>query len=334
MPTYDIYGIGSAIVDTEIFVSENFLVKHKIKKGLMTLVDSAKLDAILDDLTRLGSSLVKKSGGSACNSIVAASELGASAYFSGKIAKDLDGDLFKTDLKGAGVFFSNNAKDPGITGKCLVFVTPDAERTMLTFLGINNYFSKSEIDQDILLDSSWFFVEGYLLTDEVRTSLLKDKVLLAKKHNVKVALSLSDSALVASYRNNFYTVFGDGIDLIFCNAAEALTLTQKGALSEACVALGKITKTFVITDGALGALVFNGQKLKRTHGFKVDATDTNGAGDMFAGAFLYGLSKRKDFDWCATLANYCASRVVTKVGPRLEESDYSLIQEKFNLLSK
>jgi len=331
MKKYDIYGIGAALVDTEVEVSDTFLANAGIDKGVMTLVDEARQAELLGALSDETGYMLRKCGGSVCNSMVAASSLGAQAFFSGKVADDDDGQLYIDDLKEAGVEFHTAGQEPGITGKCLVMVTDDAERTMNTFLGASEALSAREIDQVALVDSEWFYVEGYLVTDEARTVATKAAVELAKYNGVKVAISLSDPFVVAVFGDILRQVIGDGVDLIFCNKDEAMAFTGTETLEAASEALKQYTKTFAITDGAKGAVTFDGSSLNQSESVKAEAIDTNGAGDMFAGAFLYAITSSKSYGWAADLANDCAARVVAQFGPRLEAQEFDLIKTKFDL---
>jgi len=297
----------------------------------MTLVDEARQAELLGALSAETGSMLRKCGGSVCNSVVAASSLGAQAFFSGKVADDEDGQLYIDDLKEAGVDFHSAGQEPGITGKCLVMVTDDAERTMNTFLGASEGLSAREIDQAALVDSEWFYVEGYLVTDEVRTAATKAAVELAKANGVKVSISLSDPFVVSVFGDALRQVIGDGVDLIFCNKDEAMAFTGTKTLDAASEALKQYTKTFAITDGARGAVTFDGSSLDYSHGVKAEAIDTNGAGDMFAGAFLYAITSGKSYGWAASLANDCAARVVAHFGPRLEAQEFDLIKTKFDI---
>ena len=262
MKKYNIYGIGAALVDTEVEVSDEFLANASIDKGVMTLVDEARQTELIGSLSAQDSAMLRKCGGSVCNSVVAASSLGAQAFFSGKVADDEDGQLYIDDLKEAGVDFHSAGQEPGITGKCLVMVTDDAERTMNTFLGASEGLSAREIDQAALVDSEWFYVEGYLVTDEARTAATKAAVELAKSSGVKVAISLSDPFVVSVFGDALRQVIGDGVDLIFCNKDEAMAFTGTETLDAASEALKQYTKTFAITDGARGAVTFDGQSLR------------------------------------------------------------------------
>ena len=297
----------------------------------MTLVDEQRQAALLAALASENTHMLRKCGGSVCNSVVAASSLGAKTFFSGKVADDSDGQLYINDLQDAGVAFHGAGQESGITGKCLVMVTDDAERTMNTFLGASEALSKREIDQVALVDSEWFYVEGYLVTDEARTLATKVAVETAKANNVKVAISLSDPFVVAVFGDALRQVIGGGVDLIFCNKDEAMAFTGTESLEAAAESLKQHTKTFAITDGANGAITFDGNTMNQSKGVEATAVDTNGAGDMFAGAFLYAITAGRDYAWAADLANDCAARVVAQFGPRLEASEFDVIKAKFGL---
>ena len=331
MKKYHIYGIGAALVDTEVEVSDAFLANANIDKGVMTLVDEARQTELIGSLSAQDSAMLRKCGGSVCNSVVAASSLGAQAFFSGKVADDEDGQLYIDDLKEAGVDFHSAGQERGITGKCLVMVTDDAERTMNTFLGASEDLSAREIYQAALVNSEWFYVEGYLVTDEARTVATKTAVELAKANGVKVAISLSDPFVVSVFGDALRQVIGDGVDLIFCNKDEAMAFTGTETLDAASEALKQYTKTFAITDGARGAVTFDGSSLDYSHGVKAKAIDTNGAGDMFAGAFLYAITSGRSYGWAASLANDCAAKVVARFGPRLDHDDFTSIKQRFGI---
>lgn len=326
MPDYNIYAIGAALVDTEVKVTHSFLAEHTIEKGVMTLVDQSRQEELIDSLNKNGSKLLKQSGGSACNSVVAASHMGAKTFFGGRIANDDDGKLYADDLIRAGVSHSFFPESQGVTGKCLVMVTSDAERTMNTYLGVSDNFSEMEISQTALADSEWFYIEGYLQTDERRTLVVKSAVDFAKQKGVKIGLTLSDPFVAELFADNLKSVIGNGIDLIFCNKDEALAFTGTDSLDLAAELLKKYAKTFAITDGANGAMVFDGNSLFRVPGVKANAIDSNGAGDMFAGTFLYGITSGASYLKAAELANKAAAKVVESFGPRLQQADFEALK--------
>jgi sugar/nucleoside kinase (ribokinase family) len=331
MGKYNIYGIGAALVDTEIKVSETFLTQFGVEKGVMSLVDETRQDELLAAVASKDSHVVRKCGGSVCNSVVAASSLGAKAFFSGKVADDSDGKLFISDLQEANVDFHSGGQESGVTGKCLVMVTDDAERTMNTFLGASEALSEREIDEMALVSSEWLYVEGYLVTDEARKLVVREAIETARANNVKVALSLSDPFVVAVFGAALRDIIGTGVDLIFCNKDEAMAFTSTNNLDAAAESLQQWTKTFAITDGANGAITFDGSTVQQCKGIKINAVDTNGAGDMFAGAFLYAITSGKNYMRAAELANDCGARVVAKFGPRLELEEFPAIKAKFGL---
>ena len=326
MTTQQIYAVGAALVDTEVSVSDAFLKNHSIDKGVMTLVDQSRQAELLGALNSDGSRLSRHSGGSACNSVVAAAQLGAKGCFGGKVANDEDGILFAADLARANVQFYSAKADSRVTGKCLVMVTDDAERTMSTYLGVSDAFSDSEIDHNALVNSEWFYIEGYLQTDEARTAVIKSAVEKAKQHGVKVALSLSDPFVAQLFSDNLRVIIGEGIELIFCNKDEALAFTNTDNLDNAADSLKRYAKTFAITDGANGALIFDGHDFFKIPAVNAKAIDTNGAGDMFAGAFLYAITSGKDYQWAAKLANKAAAMVVERFGPRLQATDFDQLK--------
>jgi len=331
MAKYQLYGIGAALVDTEVVVSDTFLEQHRIDKAVMTLVDQPRQAELLKALNGEHANLIRSCGGSACNSTVAAASFGASTFFSGKVANDQDGRHFVSDLAKAGVKFHSAKAEDGVTGKCLVMVTDDAERTMNTYLGASEDLSAREIEEDALLDSEWFYIEGYLLTDQARASVIRDAVAIAKASGVKVALSLSDPFVAQLFADNLRAVIGDGIDLIFCNKDEALAFTHTENLDDACESLKDYAKTFAITQGAQGAIIFDGKSISCAEGVVADAVDTNGAGDMFAGAFLYAITSGRSYGWAAELANVSAAKVVGQFGPRLNTTEFDAIKQQFGI---
>ena len=336
MKKYQIYGVGAALVDTEVVVTNEFLSTHKIDKGLMTLVDEERQ---FEWLAALDSHHVKRScGGSACNTIVAASCFGSTGFYSAKVAADDDGRFFIEDLQATGVDFHNPAvsaastsASASITGKCLVMVTDDAERTMNTFLGANLELTSNEIDETSLINSQWLYLEGYLVTDEARTNVAFQAMELAKANQVKTSLSLSDPFVVQVFGDNLRKVIGDGIDLLFCNSHEARSFTNTHSIEAAAEQLKKYAKTFVITRGAGGSLSYDGTDLVQTAGVSANAVDTNGAGDMFAGAFLYAINAGHDYAWAAKFANAASARVVSQFGPRIDKVEYEQIKQRFGI---
>ena len=326
MSKYHIYGIGAALVDTEIEVTDSDLSNSNIEKGVMTLVDEARqveLMALLDD--HLVASK-RASGGSAANTIIAASYFGANNFYSCKVANDDNGWFYLNDIKQAGVDTpSHSGEAEGTTGKCLVMITPDAERTMNTFLGISETVSVDDIDVEALKNSEYAYIEGYLVTSETGRAAAIELRKQAKAHGVKTAVSLSDPAMVQFFRDGLKEIIGDKVDLLFCNADEAMGFTDTENLDDAIKALLEHTEQFVITLGKDGAIVYDGKIQYPIAGDEVKAIDTNGAGDMFAGAFLYGITHGLAFEDAGILASVSAAKVVSQYGPRLAPEDHQAL---------
>ncbi len=331
MTQYDIYGIGAALVDTEIEVTELDLQDLAIEKGVMTLVNEARQTELIESLKGHLVASRRTSGGSAANSIIAASCFGSSTFYSCKVADDENGAFYLKDLTDCNVNYPNDSgSGEGITGKCLVMITPDAERTMNTFLGISEQLSTVEIDEGALKRSKYAYIEGYLVTSETgRPAAIKLKE-QAEKHGVKTALSLSDPAIVNFFKDGITEMIGDGVDLLFCNEAEATSYTNTDSIEGAAEKLRSIAKAFAITRGKEGALIFDGENFLTVESHPVTAVDTNGAGDMFAGAFLYALTQGKGYQFAGELASRAAAQVVSQFGPRLKPADHQTILDAAN----
>ena len=318
MAKYDVYGLGNALVDFEFSVADSDLQRLGVDKGLMTLVDQARQHEILQALHQ---EIPKRAcGGSAANTMIAVSQLGGKAFYSCKVASDETGDFYYQDLKANGVHSSLETlpRQQGITGKCFVLVTPDAERSMNTFLGITETFSEQEILGDELAASKHLYIEGYLVTSPTgRAAAIKARQ-LAEAKGVPTALTFSDPNMVMYFRDGLLEMMGEGVDLLFCNEAEAMAFAKTENFSAAIEVLQQHAKSFVITRGARGAFVFDGHRGIEVAGYPAKAVDTNGAGDIFAGNYLYGITNSYEPEQCAKLANYAASLLVGQFGPRLD----------------
>ena len=326
MQRYHIYGLGAALVDTEIEVSDAFLEQANIQKGLMTLVDEvrqAELLALMES-HQVGSK--RASGGSACNSIIAASYFGAKTFYSCKVADDDNGRFFQHDTQLAGVTTPDTSLPEGTTGKCLVMITPDAERTMNTYLGISETLSTAELNPEAIARSEFVYLEGYLVTSASGKAAAIKARELAEQHQIKTAISLSDPGMVQYFKPGLQEMIGKQVDLLFCNRDEALAWTETDNIEQAAEKLQDSARTFAITLGAEGALVFDGNELSKVSGESAHAIDTNGAGDMFAGAFLYAITHGHTYTDAARLANKAAARVVSQYGPRLKPEQHAEIK--------
>lgn len=315
---YNVYGIGNALVDIEFEVTDEFLTRHEVEKGVMTLVDEETQFRMIEDINH--AEAVQKPGGSAANTVYAVSQFGGKAFYSCKVADDNFGDLYLEDMKEAGIDtnFDRQQQQQGITGKCLVMITEDADRTLNTYLGITSKLSTEEVDEHAIADSEFVYLEGYLAASDTGLEAMKLAKNVAESHEVKTALTLSDPSIVEAFKERLEDVIGASVDLLFCNEEEAKKFTGTADLMEARRALKREAKRFVITQGSNGAMIFDGDTFIDIEPYEVHAIDTNGAGDMFAGAFLYGITNGMGYAASGKLASLACSKVVSQFGPRLE----------------
>ncbi|MEQ8262104.1 adenosine kinase [Pseudohaliea sp.] len=330
MKKYRVYGMGAALLDTEIKVTDDELGKLGVEKGLMTLVDEARQGELLDGLRGHLIKANHASGGSAGNSMIATAQFGGPTFMTCKVSGDADGDLYLADLESAGVDHPlKGQRCGGTTGKCLVLITPDAERSMNTYLGVSETLSVDELDPDALAASEYLYIEGYLVTSPSGRAAAIRARQLAEAAGVKVAISFADPGIVAHFRDGLAEMVGDGVDLVFANGDEALKWTGADDLAVAVERMKATAKQFVITRGGDGALCHDGQDAHEIPVHKVHAVDTNGAGDMFAGAFLYAITRGEDFPTAGRFASLAAGKVVSQYGPRLEAQEYTALREEF-----
>jgi sugar/nucleoside kinase (ribokinase family) len=328
---YDVYGLGNALVDMEFRVDDGFLRRHGIAKGHMTLVDDARLTALEADLADYQAE--RMSGGSAANSIIAVQNFGGRAFYSCRLADDPVGRFFLHDLGAAGVTTNRNALQPAVSGdsgRCLVLVTPDAERSMNTYLGISTRLGPTEVDEQALATARYFYVEGYLSSsaDSLEAAVACRE--LAEASGVKTAISLSDPSMVNLFRGNLERMLGNGVDHLFCNEEEALNWAGTDRLDIAVTELKDIGRHLNVTLGKRGSLAVSPHEETLVPGYEVRAVDTNGAGDMYAGACLYGWCAGMDAERAAAFGNFAASRLVQAYGARLRRTDdYRIVLRDF-----
>ena len=329
MKKYDVYGIGNALVDIEYHTSIEKLSELDIEKGLMTLIDEKKQNNLITHLDDSHETMA--CGGSAANTVIALAQLGANTHFDCRVANDISGQFYLQDLHDSGVHSSLllDRSFIGITGKCLVFVTPDADRTMNTFLGASELLSIRDIDEEAIRHSDTVYLEGYLVSADCTRNAAIEARRIAENAGVKTALTLSDPNMVIFFRDGIEEMLGDGVDLLFANEDEACELAQSKDLNDAIEAIKKVAKTFAITRGKAGAMLYDGTELIEIAAHEVEAIDTLGAGDLFAGAFLYGRSQGMSFKQSGDLASLASSRIVTQYGPRLAASETKKLLASF-----
>jgi len=316
MKKYHVFGIGNALVDMEFLVNEDWLNKMNIEKGVMTLVDEKRQHELMNELDPFAAK--KFCGGSAANTMIAISQFGGRSFYTCRVSGDELGEFYFEDLVREGVFTNLSSRRPeGITGKCMVFITPDAERSMNTFLGISQELSIDDLMEKEIKDSEYIYLEGYLASSKSAKEAAIMARVLAEKNGVKVALTLSDLAMVRHFRAEMKDMIGEKVDLLFCNFEEASEFAESSNLEEVIDKIRKIATNFAITRGARGAIIFDGEQYHHVQAPKVVPVDTTGAGDLFAGTFLYGITHGKNFHQAGTLACLAASKLVTQYGARL-----------------
>lgn len=331
MKRYDVYGIGQAILDTEYEVSDSLLEKFQIPKGQMTRLDAYRHQALVQELERHCSPTYCSCGGSVANSMVALQALGGSAFYSGTVAADLAGRSFLNALNQCGVAYNANASIANeITGQCVVLVTPDSERSMNTFLGASSLVGKEHLDGNALDQSQWLLIEGYVSTCENTVEAVLEAKKRVQAKSGRIALTFCDPFMVEAFREALDLIIDEGVDLIFCNEHEATLWSGTLNFSQGVSELLRRTKILVVTCGENGACVFTESGCIKIPAVTVSATNTNGAGDNFAGAYLYALSQGMDLEQAGHLASLTAATVVTQGGPRLSNVQYQDISHKFD----
>jgi len=326
MKKYHVYGIGNALVDMEFEVEDSFFTDNGIDKGVMTLVDEERQHELMGHLDAFDGK--KASGGSAANTIIASSYFGGKSFYSCKVASDELGDFYVNDLQDAGVDSNvGDGRKEGITGKCLVMVTPDAERTMNTYLGITATFSVDELHVSAIKEAEYLYIEGYLVSSDTGRHAAIEARKVAEENGVKTALTFSDPAMVQFFKDGLKEMLGDKVDLLFCNEAEALSWADTDDFEKAFESLKQVARTFAVTLGSKGALLFDGKNRVEISAHETKAVDSNGAGDMFAGAFLYGITHGHSFYEAGNIASLAAAKVVSQFGPRLAASEHQDILE-------
>lgn len=328
MPKYHVYGVGNALVDKEFEVEDEFFAEQNIEKGIMTLVEHEQQDQLLKTLTSRYGVRGQSGGGSAGNTMYALSNFGGEAYYACKVANDDTGDYFLDQLGHHNIDTNVSQRESGTSGRCLVMVTPDAERTMMTYLGVSADISLAEMDFDAAQDSEYIYIEGYLVTSPPAKAAILALKKFAREHGIKVAMTFSDPAMLEYFKDDINDVLEGGVDLLFCNMKEAQLWSGEQDIDKACLALEGIARQFVVTRGPEGALAFDGREYIPIAGNPVKAIDTNGAGDLFAGAFLYAVTQDRDFATAGKLASLASSRLVTQYGPRLPAAEHEELREE------
>jgi len=326
---YDISALGNALVDTQYMVDHEFLSDIGLEADSMTLATPEEHAPIIKKLKEMGAESVSDCGGSATNSLVAASNYGSSCHHVCRVADDLDGKKYLESLQIAGVKHIGVSKEDSDlpTGKCLIFVTPDAKRTMSSMLGISAFLGPKDIDYDAVQNSKIFYIEGYMVTSDENFSAVTSVLENISGDTLK-ALSLSDAGIVNGFKEKFKKIESFGIDMIFCNDDEAIAFAGKENLDDSIEFFKSQSYMIAITVGAEGSIIIKDGDVIFSPAVQINPVDTNGAGDMYAGSFMHAFLKGHTLEECAEFSNYASSKVVETFGPRLTPDGYAEVSNK------
>ena len=323
---YDVVGIGSAIVDVIARCDEDFITRQGLAKGIMRLIDAAEADRLYAEMP----AAVEISGGTVPNTCAGLASFGGKAAFIGKIARDQLGDVFAHDIRAVGVAFETEPASGGApTARCLILVTPDGERTMNTFLGAATELTRNELNPALIQASKILYLEGYSYDQPQAKEAFYEAASIAKAAGTTVALSLSDPFCVDRHRASFLDFIRHGVDLVFANESEALSLYETEDLDAACARLSADCKLAVVTRGAHGSAVLSGgERINVAAEPVAQVVDTTGAGDLFAAGFLFGHARGQGLAVCGQLVSLAAAEIISHIGPRPEVSLAALAKAK------
>ncbi len=313
-PSIDVVGIGNALVDVIAHATDTFLVEHELVKGAMTLVET---DRAIELYHALGSA-VEMSGGSAANTMVGVASFGGKAAYIGKVHDDELGRVFGHDMKAVGVTFRTAGPlDDVPTGRCIIVVTPDAQRTMNTYLGVSSLLSVDDLHEDTIAAGQVLYMEGYLYDRPAAKKAFRAAAEIAHANDRRVSLTLSDSFCVDRHRGDFLALVRDEVDILFGNTDELLALYEVSSVDEALAAVARDCEVAAITHGADGSFVVTSTEVASVPAEPVKRVlDTTGAGDLYAAGFLYGFTQHLPLEECGRLGSIAASEVISHIGPR------------------
>ena len=314
MHDLDVVGIGNALVDVIAHFDDTFLGAQELVKGAMTLIDSDRAHGLY---AAMGSG-VEMSGGSAANTMTGIASFGGRVGYIGKVADDQLGEVFGHDLRAVGVTFENAPALIGVsTGRCLIVVTPDAQRTMNTYLGVSSLLSPDDVDPDLVARGRVVYLEGYLFDRPQAKEAYCKAAAGAHAAGGRVSLTLSDSFCVDRHRDDFFKLVESAVDILFANEDELMALYQVADFDDALQAVRGHCEIAAITRGKAGSVVVSGDELHIIDAHPVDeVVDTTGAGDLYAAGFLYGFTHRMGLADCGRLGSLAASEVISHVGAR------------------
>jgi sugar/nucleoside kinase (ribokinase family) len=315
-PTYDVVAIGNAIVDVLSQTDDAFITSEGMAKGSMQLMFSPEdADALY---AKMGPG-IEASGGSAANTVAGIAALGGKCGFIGQVAKDQLGDVFAHDIRAMGVTFGTEPRDgEPTTARCLIFVTPDGQRTMNTFLGASQFLPEAALDHALIADAAILYLEGYLWDPEEPRAAMRAAIDVARGAGRKVAFTLSDVFCISRHGADFRALMADGlIDIMFANEAEIVALMGVEDFDTAVAAAAREVPMLVVTRSEKGAIAVSGGQTVAVHAAPVErVVDTTGAGDLFAAGFLSGQANGRSIEQSLQLGALCAAEIISHVGAR------------------
>lgn len=321
--SFDVVGIGNAIVDVLVTSDDAFLDNHGLTKGTMALVDQSQAERLY---ASVGPGL-ETSGGSAANTLAGLAQLGAKAGFIGRVRDDQLGAIFAHDIRAVGAHFETPPATSGpSTAQCLILVTPDAQRTMCTYLGASVNLHPADLDLELVRQARVLYLEGYLWdSDEAKQAFISAAEVI-RESGGQVALSLSDAFCVDRHRQSFQELVDGHVDILFANEMEITSLYEANSFEEAVDQVRGRCQIAALTRSAEGSLVLSGDQSVPIPPYKLgDLVDTTGAGDLYAAGFLYGHTRGESLERCGRLGSLCAGQVVTQLGPRPQGSLAELV---------
>ena len=310
----DLIGLGNAIVDIIVNIEDEFLKENNLDKGSMNLISSYESQRLLENCK-----VIKQiSGGSSANTVVCLAELGNHVQFIGRVKNDQFGNFFSEDIKKSKTIFNTPPTIEGAsTAHSIILITPDAQRTMCTYLGASIEFETEDIDFSVIKKSKYLYLEGYLWDSELAKNAFLKAAQIAKLSNTKIILSLSDSFCVDRHRESFLELIDNYVDIVFCNESEVLSLFKKDKLASSQEDLSSLCELVIVTLGSNGSLIINKndiQVIQSTARGKV--IDTTGAGDIYAGGFIHGLINNYSLKKSGEIGSICAGEIITQLGSR------------------
>jgi fructokinase len=320
---FDVVGIGNAIVDVLVQADESFLLDHGLHKGTMALVDERQAELLY---ASVGPGL-ETSGGSAANTLAGIAQLGGRAGFIGRVRDDQLGAIFAHDIRSVGARFDTPAASAGpSTARCLILVTPDAQRTMCTYLGASVGLDPADLDLELVAQAKLLYLEGYLWDSEAAKRAFIAAAKVARAHGGEVALSLSDAFCVERHRDSFQELVDGHVDILFANETEICSLYQTDSFEAALEQVRGRCRIAALTRSEQGSLILSGDQTISIAAVSLgELVDTTGAGDLYAAGFLHAYTQGQDLARCGQLGSLCAGQVVTQLGPRPQQSLRDLV---------